>query len=79
MSIIAILILLTIGAILLAFVLLAPDWTSNALDLNNPTNGSPGNITPQDPEIKKDMLTEQDSMGMLLPVGIAAAVLFLVK
>jgi hypothetical protein len=72
-------ILLTVGAILLAFVLLAPDWTSNALDLNNPTNGSQGNITPQDPEIKTDMLAEQDSMGMLLPVGIAAAVLFLVK
>jgi len=70
-------VLLALGAILLALVLIAPDFTKDLLGM---TNGQTGTVTPLDPEIKKDFITQESSMSnLLIPAGIAAAFLFLSK
>jgi hypothetical protein len=71
--------LLILGAILLAFVVLAPDWTSNAFGMKS-SNGPEGQVTFEDPELRKDLITEESSLsGMLIPVGVVAAFLILSK
>jgi hypothetical protein len=71
--------LITLAAILLAFVLLAPDFTRDALGMPS-NNGPEGQTTPEDPTLKKDLMEEESSMSnIIIPVGIAAAFLFLSK
>jgi len=71
--------LITLAAILLAFVLLAPDFTRDALGMPS-NNGPQGQTTPEDPTLKKNLMEEESSMSnIIIPVGIAAAFLFLSK
>lgn len=70
-------VLLVLGAILLAFVLIAPDFTNSLLGVNN---GQQGQTVTLDPEIRRDFSENESSMSnLLIPAGIAAAFLFLAK
>jgi hypothetical protein len=73
--------LLILAGILLAFVVIAPDFTRDVLGVPR-SNGQTGIETPLDPEIQRGLLEEQNSFGfegMLIPVGVVAAFLILSK
>lgn len=70
-------VLLVLGAILLALVLIAPDFTNSLFGGNN---GQQGQTVTLDPEIRRDFSENESSMSnLLIPAGIAAAFLFLAK
>jgi len=71
--------LIILAGILLAFVILAPDFTRDALGMPS-NNGPAGQSTIDDAEIMKQMQQDESSMSnIIIPVGIAAAFLFLSK
>jgi hypothetical protein len=73
-------VLLTLAGILLAFVVIAPDFTRDVLGLKS--NGQTGITTVDDEIIQRGLLEEQNSFGfegMLIPAGVAAAFLILSK
>lgn len=70
-------VLLVLGAILLALVLIAPDFTNSLFGGNN---GQQGQTVTLDPEIRRDFSENENSMSnLIIPAGIAAAFLFLAK
>jgi len=73
-------ILLALAAILLAFVLIAPEFTRDVLGIQS--NGQQGIQTVDDAIIQKNIMDEQNSFsfeGMLIPAGVVAAFLILSK
>ena len=71
--------LLTLTAILLAFVVLAPDFTRDVLGVQT-NNGPSGAVVVGDADLSKQITEDSSSLtGMLIPVGVVAAFLFLSK
>jgi len=73
--------LIILAGILLAFVLIAPDFTRDALGVKG-SNGQDGQTTVDDEFIQKGIMDEQNSFsfeGMLIPAGVVAAFLILSK
>lgn len=71
--------LIALGAILLAFVILAPDFTRDVLGVQT-NNGPSGAVVVGDADLSKQITEDSSSLtGMLIPVGVVAAFLILSK
>lgn len=71
--------LIALGAILLAFVILAPDFTRDVLGVQT-NNGPSGAVVVGDADLSRQITEDSSSLtGMLIPVGVVAAFLFLSK
>lgn len=71
--------LIALGAILLAFVILAPDFTRDVLGVQT-NNGPSGAVVVGDADLSRQITEDSSSLtGMIIPVGVVAAFLFLSK